>query len=86
MRAAGGQQFAEEPGSPAGLVEEAEEPGGGGYLVLMRYWARATWSALPLMVIVRSCLLASSEASSYLLMVMMAPVICLREEGGEVSV
>lgn len=44
----------------------------------MRYWARATWSALPLMVIVRSCLLASSEPSSYLLIVIMAPVICLQ--------
>ena len=48
-------------------------------LMLMRYWARATDSQLPLMVIVRSRLAGASLSSQFEIRII-APLICLRWE------
>ena len=47
------------------------------YLMLMRYWAKATLSALPLMVMVLSRL-AGASLSSQLEILIIAPLICLK--------
>ena len=48
-------------------------------LMLIRYWARATDSQLPLMVMVRSRLAGASRSSQFEIRII-APLICLRKD------